>query len=69
MPSKTGKQHTMMQMSSSKKGRARLRQVGVEPAPKKVAEEFARADKKAGKFQGKKGRKKPGTVRAAKRRK
>lgn len=57
MPSKTGKQHTTMQMSQSKKGRAALRRYGVQPVPEKVAKEFTRADKRAGKFQGKKGKK------------
>ncbi len=55
MPSKTKKQHNFMQMSRSAKGRARLRKMGRKPAPKEVAAEFVRADKR-GKRGGKKGR-------------
>jgi hypothetical protein len=49
MPSKSEKQHNFMQMSRSAKGRAQLRKMGRKPAPKKVAEEYARADKRKAK--------------------
>ena len=47
MPSKTAKQHRAMQAAAH--GKSTL---GI---PKKVGKEFTKADKKAGKFKGKKG--------------
>ena len=45
MPSKSSKQHNLMQMSLSPEGRKALRGYGKTPVPKKVAKEFVKADK------------------------
>lgn len=52
MPSKSQKQHNLMAMCSTTKGRKRARKLGIKCPPMSVAKEYMRADarkKKGGK--------------------